>query len=223
MRLALFDLDHTLIPFDSGMAWLRFLASRERLPPATAEVYLDRCRGYVAGEVDVRALQRALLLPLREVARIELDAWLAEFAVELPASLPAAARALVDRHREAGDRCCLVTATPRFIAQRYAAAFGIDEVLASEALADSHGRLTGEIAGPPCIGEHKLTRVKDWLRLQDLSLGGLERSWFYSDSSGDLPLLRAVSVPVAVRPDPRLRALAEREGWTVRMLDGTDA
>lgn len=220
MRLALFDLDHTLIPFDSGMAWLRFLASRERLPPATADVYLDRCRGYVDGRIDVRALQRALLLPLREVARAELDAWLAEFAADLPASLPAAARALVERHRDDGALCCLVTATPRFIAERYAAAFGIDEVLASEALADSHGRLSGEIAGQPCVGEHKLTRVRDWLRLQDLSLERLERSWFYSDSSGDLPLLRAVTDPVAVRPEPRLREWAEREGWPVEMLGG---
>lgn len=220
MRLALFDLDHTLIPFDSGMAWLRFLAAQERLPPQTAEVYLDRCRSYVEGRADVRALQRALLLPLRDVARAELEAWLDEFAATLPATLPAAAQALVDRHRENSDRCVLATATPRFIAQRYAAAFGIDEVLASEALADSHGQLTGEIAGQPCVGEHKLARVKDWLALQDRSLETLERSWFYSDSSGDLPLLRAVQVPVAVRPEPRLRELAEREGWAVEMLDG---
>lgn len=220
MRLALFDLDHTLIPFDSGMAWLRFLAAQERLPPATAEVYLERCRGYVDGRIDVRALQRALLLPLREVARTDLETWLEEFAATLPPTLPVPARALVDRHRDAGDCCVLVTATPRFIAERYAAAFGIDEVLASEALADSHGRLTGEIAGQPCVGEHKLVRVRDWLRLQDRSLERLERSWFYSDSSGDLPLLRAVTVPVAVRPEPGLRELAVREGWTVEMLEG---
>lgn len=218
MRLALFDLDHTLIPFDSGMAWLRFLAAQERLPPETAEVYLDRCRGYVDGALDLRSLQRALLLPLRDVGRGALAGWLAEFEAGLAPTLPAAARALVQGHREAGDRCVLVTATPRFVAERYAAAFGIQELIATEALADSHGRLTGEIAGAPCAGPHKLAKLQDWLRLQGLALADFERSWFYSDSAGDLPLLEAVSDPVAVRPDARLRARAEQEGWRLEML-----
>lgn len=218
MRLALFDLDHTLIPFDSGMAWLRFLAAQERLPPATAEVYLERCRGYVAGALDLRALQRALLLPLREVGRGALEGWLAEFEASLAPTLPAASCALVAGHRDAGDRCVLVTATPRLIAARYAAAFGIQELIASEALADSHGLLTGEIAGAPCAGAHKLAKLQDWLQLQGLALADFERSWFYSDSAGDLPLLGAVSDPVAVRPDARLRAVAQAAGWPIEML-----
>ena len=44
-------------------------------------------------------------------------------------------------------------------------------------------------------------------------LGDFERSWFYSDSASDLPLLEAVSDPVAVRPDERLRARARQHGW----------
>ncbi len=219
MRLALFDLDHTLIPFDSGMAWLRFLVARERLPAAVEANYLEHCRGYVDGRVELPALHRALLLPLREVSRTALDECLAEFEATLAPTLPAAALALVARHRDAGDRCCLVTATPRLVAQPYATAFGIDELLATEALADSHGQLTGEIAGPPCAGMHKRAKLHDWLRLQGLALADFERSWFYSDSAGDLPLLEAVSDPVAVRPDARLRAQAERAGWPIKMLE----
>ena len=45
MKLALFDLDHTLIPFDSGMAWTRFLAARRALPPDAPEAYLAACQG----------------------------------------------------------------------------------------------------------------------------------------------------------------------------------
>jgi phosphoserine phosphatase len=50
-------------------------------------------------------------------------------------------------------------------------------------------------------------------------LAGVARSWFYSDSFSDLPLLGRVSTPVAVRPDERLRAHALRLGW--RILDAT--
>ncbi|HEU4459788.1 MAG TPA: HAD-IB family hydrolase [Methylibium sp.] len=215
MRLALFDLDHTLIPFDSGMAWLRFLADRERTTPEVVARYLDVCLRYVRSEADVRTVQRALLAPMAEIARADLRAWTAEFAATVPASLEPSARALVKRHLDAGDRCVLVTATTRFIAEVYAQAFGIGETLASEALADSHGQLTGELAGPPCAGAQKLAKLQSWLQLEGLALASFERSFFYSDSAGDLPLLEAVSEPVAVRPEPRLRQVAAERGWAI--------
>jgi phosphoserine phosphatase len=46
-------------------------------------------------------------------------------------------------------------------------------------------------------------------------LDAFERTWFYSDSLNDLPLLDAVSDPVAVRPDARLRQHALRAGWRI--------
>lgn len=217
MRLALFDLDHTLVPFDSGMAWLRFLVERERLPAEVSTRYLDHCLRYVRSEVDLRALQRVLLQPLAEVARADLRAWTAEFAETVPASLEPAALELVRKHLEAGDRCILVTATTRFIAEVYAQAFGIGETLASEALASSHGQLTGELAGPPCAGPHKLAKLEGWLRLDGLALPSFESSHFYSDSASDLPLLEALTDPVAVRPEPRLLAVARERGWAVEM------
>lgn len=219
MRLALFDLDHTLIPFDSGMAWVRFLVGRELLPPEAEWAYLAHCHDYVAGTIDVRDLHRALVLPLAGSKRSAFDEWLAEFEAGLDATLPAPSLALVAMHRAAGDRCVLVTATARFVAERYAAAFGIADVLATESARDSYGRLTGEIVGLPCAREHKLDKLGGWLALEGLSLAGFERSWFYSDSASDLPLLRAVTDPVAVRPDAALRAVAEQEGWRIERLE----
>lgn len=218
MRLALFDLDHTLIPFDSGMAWVRFLVSRELLPPEAESVYLAHCQDYVAGAIDVRTLHRALVLPLAGSKRGAFDEWLADFEATLSATLPAPSLALVAMHRASGDRCVLITATARFVAERYAAAFGIADVLATESARDSYGRLTGEIVGLPCVHEHKLEKLAGWLALEGLKLDSFERSYFYSDSASDLPLLHAVSHPVAVRPDAALRAVAEREGWRIDRL-----
>ena len=215
MRLALFDLDHTLIPFDSGLAWLSFLVGRGELEPQAEAAYLACCMDYVAGRVDVRAVHRALVNPLKGSTRGGFERWMADFDSHIPATLPSAARALVARHRGDGDRCCMVTATTRFVAERYAAAFGIGEVLATEAARDSHGQLTGEIVGLPCVREHKLTKLQGWLALEGIALADFERSWFYSDSAGDLPLLRAVSDPVTVRPDAELRAVAAQSGWRV--------
>jgi len=222
MNLALFDLDHTLIPFDSGMAWTRFLTKRGVLPHTAPDEYLAYCHQYVAGTLDIRAMHRATVAPLAHYPREQIAAWGRAFEAEMAALLPAAMRALVQRHQENGDLCAIVTATEAFIAQPFGRLFGIEHVVATEAQTvdgTPDGRLTGEIAGEPCYREHKLQKVSDWLRSPPLAmaqgLAAFDRSWFYSDSASDLPLLRAVSHAVAVRPDARLRAHAEQAGWPV--------
>jgi phosphoserine phosphatase len=72
--------------------------------------------------------------------------------------------------------------------------------------------------GPPCFREQKITHVQAWLTRRGLTWADVVRSWFYSDSILDLPLLEKVTDPVAVDPDPRLRAVAQQRGWPVRSL-----
>jgi HAD superfamily hydrolase (TIGR01490 family) len=218
MNLALFDLDHTLIPFDSGMAWTRFLSERGVLPADAGETYLAYCHQYVAGTLDIRAMHRATVAPLSRYPLGEIAAWGRAFEEAMAARVPTAMKALVTRHRDAGDLCALVTATTRFIAEPFGRLFGIAHVVATEA-AMQGDRLTGEIAGEPCYREHKLAHVEGWLaappRHRNDGITGFEHSWFYSDSANDLPLLNAVSNPVAVRPDERLLAHALHSGWPV--------
>lgn len=219
MRLALFDLDHTLIPFDSGMAWTRHLVRVGALDAEAEARYLAFCHEYVAGTLDIHAMHRASMAPLAAFSLQQLHAWRDDFGRETAGALPADMRALVRRHQDAGDLCAIVTATSRWVAEPIARAFDVKHLLATEAL-DVDGRPGPEILGPPCYREHKLTRVNDWLAGLDGVPGrveAFERSWFYSDSIGDLPLLQAVSDPVAVRPDSRLRAHAAQRAW--RVLD----
>jgi len=218
MNLALFDLDHTLIPFDSGMAWTRFLVARGILPPDAPQTYLAYCQQYVAGTLDIHEMHRVTVAPLSVVPREQIDAWGRAFQAEMAAQVPGSMQALVSRHQRAGDLCGIVTATTRFIAEPFARLFGITQLVATEA--EQQGDfLTGEIAGEPCYREHKLTRVLDWLARQTppwpAGLRSFEQSWFYSDSRSDLPLLQAVSHPVAVRPDTGLREHAVQAGWPV--------
>ena len=215
--LALFDLDHTLLPFDSGMAWTRFLVGEGALPAQAEADYLDHCHQYVAGTLDIHDMHRASVAPLRHIKSTQLAQWLAAFERQLAPRVPAASLALVRQHHEAGHQCVLVTATTRFIAEPCARLFGIEHVLATEAARDDGGP-TGEILGLPCFREHKLTRVQQWLAGRAPPVAGLaalDASWFYSDSASDLPLLAAVSNPVAVNPDARLRAHALAAGWPV--------
>lgn len=212
-RLALFDLDHTLIPFDSGMAWLRFLAARGALEPESPERYLDCCRQYVAGELSLAALHRFAMAPLARYPETELLAWREEFAAAMAPLIPAAAHALVAGHRAAGDLCCIVTATNDFVAAPFARALGA-ALLASPAECRD-GRFTGRVAGELCHGEEKIRRVAAWLAGFGLGWGDFRHSVFYSDSAGDLPLLCQVSEAVAVRPDHILRRVAWSRKWRI--------
>ena len=83
MKLALFDLDHTLIPFDSGMAWTRFLVDRGVLPAQAEGDYLGWCHAYVAGTLDIHTMHRASVGLLREVEPGQLETWLNGFEHEL--------------------------------------------------------------------------------------------------------------------------------------------
>jgi HAD superfamily hydrolase (TIGR01490 family) len=212
--LALFDLDHTLIPFDSGREWLRFLAARGVVDAGAEQSYLEVCRSYVAGHIDIAALHRAVVLPLAGASEAQQLRWSVEFQAEVARRVPRGALALVARHREAGDRCAIVTTTSRLVAAPFARLFGVHRLLATEPQR-AQGRLTGDIEGLPCHREHKLTHVLRWLGAEKLSLRDFPRSFFYTDAAGDLPLLQAVTDPVAVRPDDRLLAVARQRGWPV--------
>jgi HAD superfamily hydrolase (TIGR01490 family) len=217
LRLALFDLDHTLIAFDSGMAWTRFLVREGALDDGAEARYLGFCQQYVAGTLDIHAMVRANLLPLAAFEPAQLAQWRSRFEREIAAQLSNdAMRARVAHHLESGDLCAVVTATERLVAEPFARAFGIEHLVATEGVMID-GRPTGEIDGLPCFREHKLTRAQQWLAGLSAApdtIAAFDESFFYSDSINDLPLLEAVTHPVAVRPDARLRALAQARGWT---------
>ena len=91
-------------------------------------------------------------------------------------------------------------------------------MLATE-LQEVDGRFTGRAAGTPCFREGKVKRLEEWLADRGERLGDYAESWFYSDSINDVPLLSAVSNPVAVHPDDKLRAHATEHGWPILSLD----
>ncbi len=224
--LALFDLDFTLIPFDSGLRWARFMVGEGVLAPGTDEAYLDVCRGYVAGRIGIDALHRFAAERLLAVALEDVAALQARFETAIRSELPAASRALVARHQQAGDLCCIVTTTNEIVARPFARAFGIPHLLGSQPVMEQ-GRFTGEYAGALCHGATKVERVEAWLSARageasaergaavPLPAAGFRQRVFYSDSRSDLPLLEWVDRPVAVRPDPGLRAHAEARGWAI--------
>ena len=220
MRLALFDLDHTLLPLDSDYSWGQFTVTigwRDAETHTRAnDAFYEQ---YKAGTLDIHEYIRFSVAPLAEHGMEKSDAAHRRFMDEviLPAMRPAAIQ-LVFQHQVAGDEVLIVTATNEFVTRPIAQAFGVPELIAIELERDAAGNPTGEIRGTPSFREGKVARVEQWLASRGLSWADVTHSCFYSDSINDLPLLEKVTEPVATNPDPRLSAVATERGWRILNL-----
>ncbi|MDP1981669.1 MAG: HAD family hydrolase [Sulfuritalea sp.] len=217
-KLALFDLDHTLLPIDSDYSWGTFTITIGWTDPVDFARRNDEFYAhYQAGTLDVhdyvRFATEAVRLQGAEKALAARERFMREI-IE-PAIRPQA-RELVQQHRQAGDEVVIITATNEFVTRPIADAFGVQHLIAVELVRDAAGWITGDIQGVPSFREGKVKRFADWLVARRLAQDDVDVT-FYTDSINDLPLMENVNHPVATNPDDRLRLLATQRGW--RILD----
>ena len=213
VRLAIFDLDNTLLAGDSDYLWGEFLVEKglvdgmayRRANEHFYQQYRDGC-------LDIAEFLLFALKPLADHPLEELYRWREDFIQERikPILLPSAFD-IIEKHRQADDLLIVITATNRFVTEPIVKLYGIEHLIATTP-EFRDGRYTGNFEGIPCFQEGKVKCLNEWMET-----GGydLSNSWFYSDSHNDLPLLSKVSNPVAVDPDETLCRIALENGWPV--------
>lgn len=211
--VAFFDLDRTLIPFNSALAYARSerRAGRlSRLRLAQSALWMGL---YHLSVVDLtRAFEAAITFyrgELDEVLRERTRAW---FAAEIEGALLPAAWREMGRHRAEGRPVVLLSSTSSYLCDVVVERWGFDHGIANRFEVDADGRLTGRAARPLVYGDGKVEHARRYARERGVALG---ESWFYTDSFSDRGLLEVVGEPRVVNPDPRLRRLARRRGWPV--------
>jgi HAD superfamily hydrolase (TIGR01490 family) len=218
MRLALFDLDHTLLSGDSNRLWLRFLIDRNMLESRLAEAADGIDDRYDTGSISAEEASLFYLAILGGRERVELDALHQDFMREhIVPNIPQQALELLAQHRDAGDLVVITTSTNQFITEPIAAYLGVEHLIATDA-ESVDGRFTGKISGILNMREGKVKRLDTWLAGRGYSWLDFRETWFYSDSHNDIPLLDRVSRPVAVDPDAALTAHARARGWPILRL-----
>lgn len=215
-RLALFDLDHTLLTGDSDVLWCEFLMDQGVLDRLEFKPRNDEmARRYHEGSVTAEDFCDFYVATLAGRTLAQWRPWCKRFLDEVVAPrIPASARELVESHRARGDRLVMTTATNRVLTELTAQHLRIDDLLATE-VEVVDGRCTGRTRGVLNMREGKVTRLRTWLNEQGLPDHALAGAVFYSDSSNDLPLLQAVGEPIVVDPDACLRRHAAAAGWPV--------
>ena len=216
MKLALFDLDNTLLNGDSDFEWSQFLI---RIGVLDGELFeaqnLRFYEQYQAGTLDIHAFLDFQLKPLSCHTRSTLDTWHQQFMRDsIMPMVTQGSRDLVARHQAANDVCVIITATNSFVTAPIAKEFGIENLIATEP-EQKNGEFTGAVAGVPSFKEGKITRLNQWLSERGWTLESFADSTFYSDSHNDLPLMKIVRHPVAANPDDTLRAHAQKHAWPI--------
>lgn len=213
-NLALFDLDNTLLAGDSDYNWSLFLIEEGLLDAKmhqdlNEQFYLD----YKNGNLDIYKFLEFQLKPLSQHPRAFLDELHKKYMQRIiHPMMTDKGQALVDKHREQGDLCLIITATNSFVTRPIASAYGIDNLIGTDP-EEINGEFTGGVSGVPSFQQGKVTRLNQWLESHGQQLSDFAASYFYSDSHNDLPLMKLVSHPVAVDADSMLKEYAEQQGW----------
>ncbi|ANJ66020.1 phosphoserine phosphatase [Halothiobacillus diazotrophicus] len=216
MQLAIFDLDYTLIEGDSDHAWGQYLAD---IGAVDGTEYAQRNQmfyeEYQRGTLDIQAFLKFSLAPLTRYPREQLYAWRSQFVNDIIVPMiREPARDLVAHHREKGDELMIISATNAFVTEPIAALFGIEHLLSTRPEIKDD-RYTGNYVGTPTFQAGKRVALDEWLNERGVQP---TKTWFYSDSRNDIPLLATVDHPVAVDPDTVLKQHAENEGWSIISL-----
>lgn len=215
-KLAIFDLDNTLLTGDSDHAWGEFLIAEGLVDSASHKQKNDKFyQDYCEGELDIYAYQAFALSAIKGKSPGSLTELHQKFMLtHIEQMIGTKALDLIDNHNRQNHQLLIITATNDFVTTPIAKRLGIDSLLGCQAeIVD--GKYTGNITGTPCFQEGKVKRLNEWLQGRNFTL---DDCYFYSDSHNDLPLLEAVARPTAVDPDEKLRKHAEQKSWPIISL-----
>jgi len=209
--LALFDLDYTILGGDSEAMWSRFLFERGVVDKGFLMRMTDYYHAYDHGRLDIHEYEAFLLRPLTIHPISKLNEWRTAYLQQVRQVVRTNLMRRVKRFRALGFTLMLITASNSFIAEPIAKMLRFPHLICTQIkLQDGHW--TNQLEGTPAFRDGKVELLDQWLAEHGLTL---EASWGYSDSHNDLPLLNRVEHPVAVLPDPILRAHANAHGWKI--------
>lgn len=225
MKLAIFDLDHTLLPMDSDHAWGNYTVELGWRDGEVFKAANDAFNAqYQQEKLDLKEYIAFATAAFIEQGRERAYAAREQYVEKkIKPLLRPAALELVQQARASADEVLLITATNVFVVEPIASLFGFDAthllaVNLEQVQTDNGLWYNGKIQGTPSFREGKCERLMMWLADRGKSWQDVTHSVFYSDSMNDLPLLEMVHEPVATNPDAGLCQIARERGWQVLEL-----
>lgn len=213
---AFFDMDKTLIAENSGSIFMKRRFERGEIDSWQLAGALLSYFQYKVGMLDILAWTQAMTLDFAGQHEADLEAEGREiYQAAIADQVYPEARTCIRAHQERGDLVCIVSGTTRFLVEPLAQELQVDNIVHTR-LETRDGVLTGRVLEPICFEEGKVHLLQEFIEEERIDLA---RSWFYTDSVTDRPLLEVVGHPMVVNPDPLLYRLALRRKWPIRFFD----
>jgi HAD superfamily hydrolase (TIGR01490 family) len=207
-RIALFDLDGTLLAWDCQLLFRHFVLRREPWRGIFLPVFLAFLP--FAGLIGSGRMKRVFLGFLWRMSPEQLAAHSRDFAKHVMPAIYPLVRAEVERHRANGDFLILASASPEFYVLEIGRRLGFDLTFGTVV---ETGSLFPRLVNHK--GAAKVERLKKELPASYFENGKLRHCHGYTDSCADLPMLGLCDSATVVNPSPLLAALAEQSGWRV--------
>jgi HAD superfamily hydrolase (TIGR01490 family) len=209
-------MDKTLIAENSGSLYMKYRYQRGEIGGVDLLKGLGAYLQYKIGILDIRNWTKNMMVQFRGQDEASLQqeaaAWFEEMVA--PTIYPEAAE-LVRKHQEQGHVVAIVSGATKFVVRPLARRLGIEHMLYTR-LEVEDGAFTGRVIEPICFEEGKIYWLQQFIDEHGIDLA---KSWFYTDSVTDLPLMDIVGHPVATNPDPFLYRTAVKRRWPVRFFD----
>jgi HAD superfamily hydrolase (TIGR01490 family) len=211
--VVIFDLDRTITRAGTYTPFLLFCAPRRPRTLLGVVLGAGAMVAYVLKFIGRGTLKAWMLRQfIAGSSRVQVAAWSARFVgAWMKSRVRPGALEAIERHRAAGDRMVLVTASFDFYAQVFADRLGLHGTIATASVWDDQGRLVAALGGENCYGAAKLAAVKRVFP----TIEPRPRVVAYSDHHTDFELLCWADEGVAVNPSARLHQLAAAKGMRV--------
>lgn len=210
---AFFDLDHTILPFDTQAFFCNFVLKREGWRRVYFLWYLLALPLAALRILDIRTMKRVFSSYLWGMKRERLEQYVAEFLnTDFTAALYPSVVAEIERNREEGRLLILNSASPGFYLAGISEKLGFDHFIGTDMKIEESMPFLPRIEGP----NNKHGEKVDAMRERDLipaDLPMVGNSWAYSDSPADIPLLSIAEHGVMIHPGEKLATVGLEHGW----------
>ena len=212
VKLAIFDLDNTILKIDSDYEMVNYLIDKSLISEKYRKINENYFNSYEDGSININNFSEFSLKPFVGMKQDHINFILDDFYYKIiePAYNLNLIK-IINKHKKANQEILLASATNSLIVSYISSKLGFKDFISSKVIFKS-GICTGKVKQPHALGEGKLELVKEYCWDSNFSLNN---ACFYSDSINDLPLLEAVYMPIAVNPDKNLKNIAKSKNWTV--------
>ncbi len=208
-------MDKTLIAENSGSLYMKYRYQRGDIGAWELAKGLGAYIRYKLGALDIRAWTANMMVQFKGQKEIDLAReareWFGEMVEE---TIYPEAEGLIREHRQQGHVVAIVSGATKFVVEPLAERLGVDHLIYTR-LEVENGLFTGRVIDPICFEEGKIYWLQQFIEEEGIDLA---KSWFYTDSVTDLPLLELVGHPVVTNPDPLLYRTAIKRHWPVRVF-----